>query len=170
MIIGLFVFSLSGCQQVNDLVNGNTATNSNATANTNANSNANSNANAKTSVMPTNSAPNANTQASNTVANTATATKEEVPLTQEAKVFKNNLVGEWETTDGWETWKFSEDKFEAKRKSGKEFGNPRPYQIVDEKTIKYDKGAIATITFEDNGNTLIWVGGGSFKLKRVNPK
>jgi hypothetical protein len=79
MIIGLFVFSMSGCQQVNDLVNGNKATNSNTA--TNSNATANSNTNANTSVSQSNSAANANNQASNTAANTATVTKEGVPLT-----------------------------------------------------------------------------------------
>lgn len=97
MIIGLFVFSMSGCQQINDAVNGNkatntnTATNSNLTANSNASTNANansnvtanSNANANASASPTTSATNS--QASNTAANIATVTKEGVPLTQEER-------------------------------------------------------------------------------------
>jgi Enhancer of polycomb-like len=67
MIMTLGVLMMSGCQQVNDLVNKpantNTATNSNALANANANSKANSNTTA-------NSNANANNQTSNTSAET----------------------------------------------------------------------------------------------------
>lgn len=178
-ILGLSVILMSGCPQVNNLVNGNTTanTNSNTTANTNSNANsnvtANSNANANTSVGPSNSAANSNNQASNTAANTATATKEEVPLTEEVKEFKINLVGEWKTTDGAQVWRFDENKLESKYANAKNFENPLSYQVVDEKTIEFGRGEKATITFENNGNDLLWVNQGdrrSFKLKRVNPK
>lgn len=177
--------SLSGCQQVNDMVNGNkvangnTTTNSNAVANTNANSNANSsvtansNVNTNTSVGPINSAANTNTQVSNTAANTAAPTKEETPMTPEVKAFKVNLVGEWKTTDGAQVWRFDESKLESKFTNQSNFQNPLSYRIVDEKTIEFGQGEKATITFEDNGNDLLWVNQGdrrNFRLKRVNPK
>lgn len=180
VIIGLFVFSMSGCQQVNNAVNGNTtatntntATNSNATANTNANSNANSNVtansntNANTSVVPSNSAANTNTQASNTTANTATAPKEEVHLTEEAKVFKNNLEGKW--TDNKLTVTFTEDKYEV---SGN-FTDNGSYRVLDEKTVeinsvKANRKWNATMKIENGGDTLDWKDpSASFKFTRV---
>ncbi|MEQ1644507.1 MAG: hypothetical protein ABL959_13750, partial [Pyrinomonadaceae bacterium] len=159
--LGLLVVLMGGCQQVNDAINSNKATNSNATTNTNANSNANSNmtttsnANANTSVLPTDSAANTNSQASNTAANIATAPKEEVPLTQEAKVFKNDLVGKW--TDGHETVTITEDKIETSVAPGK----THTYRVVNENTIdaKQDSNGTpwkATMKIEDNGNTLLW--------------
>ncbi len=163
VIIGLFVFSLSGCPQVNNMVNGNTATNgntaanNNATANTNAGSNttANSNANANTSALPTDSPANTNKQASNTAANTAAATKEEVPLTEEAKVFKNDLVGKW--TDGNETVTITENKIETTVAPGK----THTYRVVNEKTVEATQDSNgtpwkATMKIENNGNTLLW--------------
>ena len=173
LIIGLLVLVGGGCQQINDAVNGNkpansntatntnSTTNSNASANTNANSNANSNttansnANANTSALPTNSAANANTQASNTATNTATAPKEEVPLTEEAKVFKNNLVGKW--TNESETLTVTENKIETSVAPGK----THTYRVVNENTIdaKQDWNGTpwkATMKIEDNGNTLLW--------------
>lgn len=174
VILGLFVLSMSGCQQVNDMVNGNQATNSNAAANTNAATNANSNANsnvtansnanANTSVVPSNSAANTNNQASNT----ATAAKEEVPLTPEVMAFKNTLVGTWENERKDKTT-FSKDKV------GFQDRTPElPYKVVNEKTVEIysiDGSSVlnnATITFEDNGNTLIWLEKGkTFRCKRV---
>lgn len=176
MILGLFIISLSGCQQVNDAINSNKATNTNtasnsnttantnATTNTNTNSNvtANSNANANTSASPTNSAANTNTQASNT----ATAKKEEVPLTEEAKVFKNNLEGKW--TDNKLTVTFTEDKYEV---SGN-FTDNGSYRVLDEKTVeinsvKANRKWNATMKIE-NGDTLDWKDpSASFKFTRV---
>lgn len=157
---------VSGCQQINDAINSNKATNSNASANTNANANsnitANSNANANTSVVPTNSA-NANTQASNT----ATATKEEAPLTEEAKVFKNNLEGKW--TDNKLTVTFTEDKYEV---SGN-FTDNGSYRVLDEKTVeinsvKTNRKWNATMKIENGGDTLDWKDpSASFKFTRV---
>lgn len=182
MILGVFVFLTMGCQQINDAVNSTPATNSNATANSNSNANTNSNANSNVTANsnananttgPTNSATNTNNQASNTATNTATAPKEEVPLTPEVKEFKVNLVGEWATTDGTQIWRFDETKLESKFTNANSFSNPLSYRVVDEKTIEFDGSSKATITFEDNGNTLTWVNQGdrrTFKLKRVNPK
>lgn len=177
MILGLLVISMSGCQQVNNVVNGNTTANTNTAMNSNANSNANSNvtanSNANTSVGPSNSAANTNTQASNTAANTATPAKEETPMTPEVKAFKVNLVGEWKTTDGTQVWRFDENKLESKFTEESNFQNPLSYRILDEKTIEFAGSDKATITFENNGNDLLWVNQGDgrkFKLTRVNPK
>jgi hypothetical protein len=174
VILGLFVFSMSGCQQVNDLVNGNKATNSNAAANTNATSNANSNAaansdaNADTSVSQANSAANANNQASNTA-----ATKEEIPLSEEAKVFKNNLVGEW-MDDTNQKHKFTENTYEVN--IGTRDYQKGSYKVVNENTLELVKNNgdkwNATMTIEDNGNTLLWKDSFSdhnFKFSRVKP-
>ena len=182
MIIGLFVFSMSGCQQINDAVNGNkatntnTATNSNLTANSNASTNANansnvtanSNANANASASPTTSATNS--QASNTAANIATVTKEGVPLTQEEKVFANNLIGTW--SDDREKVVFSKDQIIFN-----ESGNSVTwkYTIVDEKNVEItdEKGqkSKATMTFEENNTKLHWVDKmGDFKYKREAAK
>lgn len=177
MVLGVLVFLTMGCQQVNDLVNGNTATNSNTTANTNANSNANSNAaaksNANTSASPTNSAANANNQASNTAANTATVTKEGVPLTAEEKVFANNLVGTW--SDDKEKVVFSKDEIKFFTKSGEETLSWK-YTIVDEKSVEItdEKGqkSTATMAFEDNNTTLKWkdkVGDFTYKREANKP-
>ncbi len=161
---------MPGCQQVNDMVNGNKATNSNTSANTNANSNANSNvtansnANANTLVVPSNSAANANSQASNT----ATAPKEEVPLTPEAKVFKNDLVGEWAMTDDRQRFKFTENKLVTKD------GTIHTYRVVDEKTLELTRDEDnypwkTTMTIKDDGNTLIWHYEVDLKFTRVKP-
>lgn len=156
---------------VNKPANTNTATNSNASANANANSNAtaNSNANANTSASPTNSAANANTSASNTAANTATAPKEEKPLTAEEKEFKNILVGEWKNDQMTVT--FTETEFSSKLNDGTV--NAGPYQIVNENTIEAELTRTkqkfkATMSFEDNGKTLNWTDpSGKYKYTRV---
>lgn len=174
MVLGVLVFLTMGCQQINDAVNGNTATNSNTTANTNANSNANSNvaansnANANTSASPTNSAANANNQASNTAANTATVTKEGVPLTAEEKVFANNLIGTW--SDDKEKVVFSKDEIKFFTKSGQETLSWK-YTIVDEKSVEITdengQKSTATMAFEDNNTTLKWKDKvGEFTYKR----
>jgi hypothetical protein len=170
MIIGLFVFSMSGCQQVNDLVNGNKATNSNTA--TNSNATANSNTNANTSVSQSNSAANANNQASNTAANTATVTKEGVPLTTEEKVFANNLIGNWSSDN--EKVVFSKDEIKFFDKSGNP-GFTWKYTIVDEKSVEItdenDQKSTATMAFEDNNTTLNWRDReGDFKYKREADK
>lgn len=184
MILGVFAFLTMGCQQINDAVNGNTAmntntaTNSNSTANSNASSNANangnatanSNANANTSASPTNSA--ANTQASNTDTNTATVTKAGVPLTQEEKVFANNLVGTW--SDDTEKVIFSKDEIKFFSKSGSP-GLSWKYTIVDEKNVEItdERGqkSTATMTFEANNTTLKWKDKmGDFTYKREAAK
>jgi hypothetical protein len=169
VILGLFVLSMSGCQQINDMVNSNKATNSNTTANTNANSNSNSNvtanSNANTSVVPSNSAANTNNQASNS----ATATKEEVPLTEEAKVFKNNLVGSW--TNGKETLIFDENKLKVKERAS----DIHSYQVVNENTVELKRDSDgypwkATMKIEDDGNTLLWQRESThIKYTRVKP-
>jgi cytoskeletal protein RodZ len=175
VILGLFVFSMSGCQQVNDMVNGNKATNSNTTANANANSNANSNmtansnANANTSASPTNSAANANTQASNTAANIATTTKDGVPLTAEEKVFANNLIGAW--SDDKEKVVFSKDEVKFYNLNGTTPNLTWKYTIVDEKNVEItDEGgqkSTAMMTFEENNTKLHWVDKmGDFRYKR----
>ncbi|MBK7704904.1 MAG: hypothetical protein IPJ30_03800 [Acidobacteria bacterium] len=161
MILGLFVILMPGCQQINDAVNkpanSNSTANSNASTNANANSNvtASSNASANSSALPTEPAANTNNQASNSAANTATATKEQVPLTEEAKVFKNDLVGKW--TDGNETLTFTENKIESSQTRGK----THTYRVVDEKTIEATQDWNgtpwkATMKIEDNGNSLLW--------------
>jgi hypothetical protein len=180
MIMALGVLTMSGCQQVNDMVNKpantNTATNSNASANANANANSNAgsnttaNSNANSSILPTNSAANTNTQASNTSANTAAAPKEEVPLTEEAKAFKNDLVGKW--TDGKETLTITENKIETSVAPGK----THTYRVVNENTVdaKQDSNGTpwkATMKIEDNGDTLLWYNETqrkNFKYTRVN--
>lgn len=188
MMIGLFVFSMSGCQQINDAVNGNktantnTTTNSNTMANTNANANttansnatANSNTNANTSAEPSNSAANANTQASNTAANIATVTKEGVPLTAEEKVFANSLIGTW--SDDNERVVFSKDEIKFYSKSSNRLGMSWKYTIVDEKNVEItdERGqkSTATMTFEANNATLKWkdkVGDFTYKREAAKP-
>lgn len=170
VIIGLFILSMSGCQQVNDVVNSNkatntnTTTNSNAAANTNANSNANSNvtansnANANTSVVPSNSAANTNSQASNTAANTAP--KEQVPLTQEAKAFAFSLIGKWKIKNNPVEVTFVEDgKYEVKE--GNQFRDKGSYRVLDEKTVEINSVQLnrkwnATMKIMNDGNTLDW--------------
>jgi hypothetical protein len=181
MIMALGVWMMSGCQQVNDLVNKpantNTAANSNASANANANSNANSNttansnANANTSASPTNSAANANTAASNTAANTAVP-KEEIPLTEEAKVFKNNLEGKWRIKAAGQDVTFTEDKYEVKR--GDTFIDKGSYRVLDEKTVEINSTQQnekwnATMKIINDGKTLDWqeASGSKFQLDRV---
>jgi len=176
LAVCLFMF---GCQQVNDLVNGNKATNSNtansnASTNANANSNvtANGNANANTSASPTNSAANANTQASNTAAETATETKAGVPLTQEEKVFANSLIGTW--SDESERVVFSKDEIKFFTISGKP-GLTWKYTIIDEKNVEItdenNKKSTATMTFENNNTTLKWKDKmGDFTYKREAAK
>lgn len=184
VIIGLFVFSMSGCQQVNDMVNGNTATNSNTSANANANSNANSNAaansntNANTSVSQSNFAANANNQASNTAANIATITKEGVPLTAEEKVFAFSLIGDWAFDGGARKVTFTEDKFEVK--NGGNVIDKGSYRVLDEKTleinsVQHNKKWNATMKIMDDGNKLDWQQSSSggriekYELNRVKP-
>lgn len=187
MILVVFVFLTMGCQQINDAVNSNTATNTNTatnsnttanantTANSNANSNvtANSNANANTSASPTNSAANTNSQASNTAANTATVTKAGVPLTQEEKVFANNLIGTW--SDDNERVIFSKDEIKFYDKASNRSGFSWKYTIVDEKNVEItdERGqkSTATMTFEDNNATLKWKDKmGDFTYKREAAK
>lgn len=180
MVLGVFVFLTMGCNQINDAVNGNSATNtnsatnSNAAANSNVNSNAtaNSNANANTSASPTNSSANTNTQASNTAANTATVTKDGVPLTAEEKVFANNLIGTW--SDDSEKAVFSKDEIKFFTKSGSP-GLSWKYTIVDEKNVEItdERGqkSTATMTFEANNTTLKWKDKmGDFTYKREADK
>lgn len=181
MILGLFVLSMSGCQQVNDVVNSNKATNSNATANTNANSNANSNvtansdANANTSsVVPSNSAANVNNQTSNTAANTATAPKEEVSLTEEAKAFAFSLTGKWKMANQATEVTFAEDgKYEVKY--GNQFRDKGSYRVLNETTVEINSVQLnkkwnATMKIMNNGKTLDWQQPGEkFVLTRVEP-
>ncbi len=178
-VLGLSVILMSGCQQVNNMVNGNTttangntATTGNTTANTNSSTTANSNANANTSASPTNSAANANNQASNTAANTATVTKEGVPLTAEEKVFANNLVGTW--SDDKEKVVFSKDEIKFFSKSGAPTLSWK-YTIVDEKSVEITdengQKSTATMAFEDNNTTLKWKDKvGEFTYKRESDK
>lgn len=177
-VLGLSVILMSGCQQVNNMVNGNTtangntATTGNTTANTNSSTTANSNANANTSASPTNSAANANNQASNTAANTATVTKEGVPLTAEEKVFANNLIGTW--SDDNEKVVFSKDEIKFSDKQGAPTLSWK-YTIVDEKSVEITdengQKSTATMAFEDNNTTLKWKDKvGDFKYKREAAK
>ncbi len=170
--MALGVLMMSGCQQVNDLVNKpantNTATNSNASANTNTNSNAtaNSNANANTSASPTNSAADSNTSASNTAANIATTTKDGAPLTAEEKVFANRLIGNWSSDT--EKVVFTKDEITFTENGSK---TTWTYAIVDEKNVEItdERGqkSKATMTFEENNTKLHWVDKmGDFRYKR----
>lgn len=176
--MALGVLMMSGCQQVNDLVNKpantNTATNSNASANTNTNSNAtaNSNANANTSASPTNSSDNSNTSASSTAAspataaNIATTTKDGAPLSAEEKVFANNLIGNW--SDAREKVVFTKDEITFTENGSK---TTWTYAIVDEKNVEItdERGqkSKATMTFEENNTKLHWVDKmGDFRYKR----
>lgn len=91
------------------------------------------------------------------------------------KALSNGLAGEW--TDGREILKFTEDKLEAKYINQAKPYNTSPYKVIDGKTVefKFETGgaAKAIMTFEDNGNTLVWYRpdiGNTFKMKRVNPK
>ncbi len=175
---------MSGCQQVNDMVNGNKATNSNTTANANANSNANSSANsnmtansnadANTSALPTNSAANTNNQPSNT----ATVTKEEVPLTEKAKAFAFSLIGDWAFDGGARKVTFTEDKFEVK--NGGNVIDKGSYRVLDEKTVEINSVQLnrkwnATMKIMDDGNKLDWQQSTSsgtiekIELNRVKP-
>lgn len=118
----------------------------------------------------------ANTVSSNTPTNTDTATNTEtatnaqVPLTQEAKVFKNNLVGKW--TDGNEILTITENKIETSKAPGK----THTYHVADEKTVEATQDWNgtpwkATMKIEDNGNTLLWYNETqrkNFKYTRVN--
>ncbi|HRH43515.1 MAG TPA: hypothetical protein PKY82_17930 [Pyrinomonadaceae bacterium] len=94
---------------------------------------------------------------------------------EEVKALSNGLAGEW--TDGKEILKFTEDNLEGKRVNESKPYNTSPYKVIDGKTVefKFENGsaAKAIMTFEDNGNTLVWYRpdtGNTFKLKRVNPK
>ncbi len=94
------------------------------------------------------------------------------------EAFKNNLVGEWirETT----IMKFTENTAEQRNASEAKPWSTRPIKFVDGKTIEFGgfvDGKPFTrkqiMTFEDNGNTLVWYGpesGKSISFKRVNPK
>ncbi len=175
MSFALGVLMMSGCQQVNDMVN--KTANNNTTANSNANANANPNPNTNTLASPTNSAANANTSASNTAANTATAPKEEVPQTAEVKAFKNNLVGKWEFNNGTQIAVFTEDKIEIKEKSTGDLLEAFEMSILDEKTVEHKDVKTgernkSTFTFKDDGKTLVWTrsDGLALTFKRVNPK
>lgn len=91
------------------------------------------------------------------------------------KALANGLAGEW--TDGREINKFTEDKVEFKFIKDVKPYNTTPYKVVDGKTVEFtdDRGKAnkAVMTFEDNGNTLIWYRpdlGRTFRFKRVNPK
>ncbi len=181
VILGLFVFSMSGCQQVNDIVNSNKAANSNTTANSNANTTsnansnvaANSNANANTSVVPSNSAANTNNQASNTAANTATDNKAEVPLTPEAKAFAFSLIGEWDF-GGDRKVTFAKDTYEVKQ--GNRMLDKGSYRVLNENTVEINSVQQknkwnATMKVEDGGNKLDWQQRGTehYTLTRVKP-
>lgn len=91
------------------------------------------------------------------------------------KALSNGLAGEW--TDGREILKFTEDKLEAKYINQAKPYNTSPYKVIDGKTVefKFENGSAgkAIMTFEDNGNTLVWYrpdNGLTFKHKRVTPK
>lgn len=91
------------------------------------------------------------------------------------KAFTNTVVGEW-TSSASTKLIFAEDKFEEKGPDNWLL-NSTPYKVVDGKTIEFNdstgQARKSVITFEDNGNTLIWYRpeiGSTFKLKRVNPK
>lgn len=91
------------------------------------------------------------------------------------KALSTGLAGEW--TDGKEVLNFTEDKLVARYVNRDTPYNTSPYKVVDGKTVefKFEDGsaAKAIMTFEDNGNTLVWYrpdNGITFKMKRVNPK
>ena len=91
------------------------------------------------------------------------------------KALSNGLAGEW--TDGRELLKFTDDKLVATYVKQDKPYNTSPYKVIDGKTVefKFENGtaAKAIMTFEDNGNTLVWYrpdNGITFKMKRVNPK
>lgn len=179
MILSLTAIFMSGCGQPLP----NTATNTTATANINANANtndnsnvnsnvtANNNANVNTSVVPSNSAANTDNQASNT----ATATKEEVPLTEEAKAFAFSLVGEWSFDNpAGQKIMFTGDKYEVKR--GDQFIDKGSYRVLNENTVEINSVQLnkkwnATMKVEDGGNRLDWrqLAGEHFTLTRVKP-
>lgn len=157
------VLSMSGCSQVNDLVNANkashtnTATNSNAAANTNENSNANSNVNSNTAA---NSNANVSDKNSNApVANSNVSTEPAgTPKPPEVKAFESNLNGSWVNSD--ERAVFTKDEIKFYSKSTNRPGMSWKYTAVDAKTVEITdengQKSKATMTFENNNTTLKW--------------
>jgi len=90
----------------------------------------------------------------------------------EIKALATGLAGDW--TDGNEIVKFTEDKAEFKLINQDKPYNTTPYKVVDGKTVEFTddggKANKAIMTFEDNGNTLIWYRpdtGQTFRFKRA---
>ncbi|HRH40655.1 MAG TPA: hypothetical protein PKY82_03350, partial [Pyrinomonadaceae bacterium] len=89
------------------------------------------------------------------------------------KALSNGLAGEW--TDGKEIVKFTETTAEFKWLNQGTPYNTSPYNVVNGKTVEFSDGRVALkaiMTFEDNGNTLIWYrpdNGNTFRYKRVKP-
>lgn len=158
-----------GCQQVNDLVNGNKAANSNAAANTNATSNANSNAAATSNANTNDKNSNATVENSN-----ASTEPTGTPKPPEVKAFENKLLGTW--TDATERVVFSKDEIKFYNRSyDSNKATTWKYNAVDEKTLDITnqggKKSKATMTFEDNNTTLIWNDEvGNFRYKRESDK
>lgn len=171
VIIGLFVFSMSSCQQVNDLVkdskksHADPATNSNTTANANANSNPNSNTTANSNANTEDKNSNAKVENSN-----ASTEPAGTPKPPEVKAFESNLNGSWVSDDERVVFSKDEIKFYDKQGSTSPFLTWK-YNAVDAKTVEItdEKGqkSTATMTFEDNNNTLKWKDKmGDFTYKR----
>ena len=92
------------------------------------------------------------------------------------KAFVNTLVGDWIDVNNSYKLIFAEDKMESRRVNDNELTGSTPYKVVDGKTVEFTfptgGAANAVITFEDNGNILIWYrpdSGQTFKMKRVKP-
>lgn len=101
---------------------------------------------------------------------TKAATAEAKPA--EIKALATGLAGEW--TNETETVKFTETIAEFRLRNETKPHNTNPYKVVDGKTVEFtdDSGRPnkAIMTFEDNGNTLVWYRpdmGRTFKFKRA---
>ncbi len=155
MILGLFVFLMSGCQRSNNPANGNSAANNSAVS---------SNANNST---PTN-------------ANATAPSPETSKLEQKA----NSIVGKWETTTALDdkiTFDFSQPKKEGETYVGTYVfdvnGSKDPsakYVVSNDKMIKFfdaegGEYPLIKVSISDDGQTLSYYDqkGGTTKLTKV---
>jgi hypothetical protein len=111
----------------------------------------------------------ANTDNSTTPATTDTSTTVQPTMTEEVKAFKNTLAGNW--SDDKEKVVFTNEEITFYDKSNGTKVLVWKYIALDEKTVDLtDAHGIkskATMTFEDNNNTLKWNDSyGNFTYKR----